>query len=52
MNKKVIFKDLELIDYQKCWEYQEEIIAKTIEIKRNNRRKNTSVQTENTLIFC
>ena len=32
--------------------YQEEIFAKTIEIKRNNRRKNTSVQTENTLIFC
>ena len=52
MNKKVIFKDLELIDYKKCWDYQEEIFAKTIEIKRNNRRKNTSVQTENTLIFC
>ena len=51
MNKKVIFKDLELIDYKKCWDYQEEIFAKTIEIKRNNRRKNTSVQTENTLIF-
>ena len=52
MNKKVIFKDLELIDYKKCWDYQEEIFAKTIEIKRNNRRKNISVQTENTLIFC
>ena len=51
MNKKVIFKDLELIDYKKCWDYQEEIFAKTIEIKRNNRRKNTSVQTENTLIL-
>jgi len=52
MNKKVIFKDLGLIDYKKCWDYQEEIFAKTIEIKSNNRRKNTSFETDNTMIFC
>ena len=52
MNKKVIFKDLGLIDYKECWDFQEEIFAKTIEIKRNNRRKKTSVETKNTMIFC
>ena len=31
MNKKVIFEDLGLIDYKRCWEYQEDIFAKTIE---------------------
>ncbi|MAO71584.1 MAG: lipoyl(octanoyl) transferase [Flavobacteriales bacterium] len=52
MNKKVIFKDLGLIDYKKCWDYQEEIFAKTIEIKTKNRKSNRSVETKNTLIFC
>jgi len=31
MNKKVIFEDLGMIDYKRCWEYQEDIFAKTIE---------------------
>ena len=52
MNKKVIFKDLGLIDYKECWDFQEEIFAKTIEIKTNNRRKKISVETKNTMIFC
>ena len=52
MNKKVIFEDLGLIDYKKCWNYQEEIFAKTIETKTKNRKENTSVETKNTLIFC
>ena len=52
MNKKVIFEDLGLIDYKKCWDYQEQIFAKTIEIKIKNRKENTSVETKNTLIFC
>ena len=52
MNKKVIFEDLGLIDYKKCWDYQEEIFAKTIEVKTKNRKESTSVETENTLIFC
>ena len=44
--------DLGLIDYKECWDFQEEIFAKTIEIKRNNRRKKISVETKNTMIFC
>ena len=52
MNKKVIFEDLGLIDYKKCWDYQEEIFAKTIEIKTKNRKENRCIETKNTLIFC
>jgi len=52
MNKKVIFKDLGLIDYKECWDYQEDIFAKTIEIKTKNRREKTNLETPNTLIFC
>ena len=52
MNKKVIFEDLGLIDYKKCWDYQEEIFAKTIEIKTNNRKENKFIETKNVLIFC
>ena len=52
MNKKVIFEDLGLIEYKRCWEYQEDIFAKTIEIKTKNRRKNTTIETKNFLLFC
>ena len=46
MNKKVIFKDLGLIDYKECWDFQEEIFIKTIEIKTNNRRKKYQLKQE------
>ena len=52
MNKIVFFEDLGLIDYKACWDYQEALFAKTIEIKTSNRKDNTSVETKNTLIFC
>tara|TARA_B100000073_G_C23607799_1_gene523225 strand:+ start:185 stop:880 length:696 start_codon:yes stop_codon:yes gene_type:complete len=52
MNKKVRFEDLGLIDYKKCWDYQESIFAKTLAIKTKNRKENTDVATQNTLIFC
>lgn len=52
MNKKVIFEDLGLIDYKTCWKYQEDIFAKTIEIKTKNRRNTTNIETKNSLIFC
>jgi lipoyl(octanoyl) transferase len=52
MNKKVWFEDLGLIDYKKCWDYQEDIFAKTLAIKTKNRKENTDVPTQNTLIFC
>lgn len=52
MNKKVIFEDLGMIDYKRCWEYQEDIFAKTIETKTSNRRNSTTIETTNLLIFC
>ena len=52
MNKKVNFQDLGLIDYKKCWDYQEQLFAQTIEVKTKNRQENTVVETKNSLIFC
>lgn len=37
INKKVIFRDLGLIDYQEAWDYQEKIFAKTVALKIKNR---------------
>ena len=51
MNKKVRFHDLGLIDYKKCWDYQEALFSETINIKSTNRKNNTSFKTKNHLIF-
>lgn len=50
-NKKVIFEDLGVMDYKKCWDYQEQLFNKTIEQKISNRNKNTSYPTTNYLLF-
>ena len=43
MNKKVIFKDLGLIDYKECWDFQEEIFKlKQLKLKRIIEEKNIS----------
>ena len=52
MNKKVKFHYLGLIDYKKCWDYQESLFAETINTKSKNRKNNTSFKTKNHLIFC
>ena len=52
MNKKVLFKDLGLIDYKKCWDYQEKIFNGILLIKSTNRKKNKSDPTDNYLLFC
>ena len=52
MNKKVKFHKLGLIDYKKCWDYQESLFAETINTKSKNRKNNTSFKTKNHLIFC
>lgn len=52
-NKSVSVQDLGLIDYQKAWDYQEEIFAKTIQSKINNRlRENDTEKTANFLLLC
>lgn len=52
MNKKVLFKDLDLIDYKKCWDYQEKLFNDILLIKSTNRKENKSDPTNNYLLFC
>jgi len=52
MNKKVSFKDLGLIDYKQCWDFQEELFAEILAVKSSNRKENKTVSTKNYLIFC
>ena len=52
MNKKVSFKDLGLIDYKQCWDFQEELFAEILAVKYSNRKENKTVSTKNHLIFC
>ena len=52
MNKKVKFRDLGLIDYKKCWDYQEELFAEILATKSSNRKEEKSDKTNNYLLFC
>ena len=52
MNKKVGFQDLGLIDYRKCWDYQEELFAEILAVKSANRKENKTDTTQNHLLFC
>ena len=52
MNKKVSFRDLGLIDYKQCWDFQEELFAEILAVKSSNRKENKTVSTKNHLIFC
>ncbi len=52
MNKKVSFRDLGLIDYKQCWDFQEKLFSEVLFIKSSNRKKNENVRTKNYLIFC
>jgi len=53
-NKKVIFKDLGLIDYQQAWNEQEQVFHKTVNKKISNRDlpDTAQEQTENHLLIC
>ena len=52
MNKKVRFEDLGLIDYKKCWDYQESLFADILAIKTKNKKPNIKNTTKNHLLFC
>lgn len=54
MNKKTQFIHLGLKDYQKAWDFQEDLFKKTVDQKIQNRKLSESEQTEtnNYLIFC
>ncbi|MDG1279438.1 MAG: lipoyl(octanoyl) transferase LipB [Algoriphagus sp.] len=53
INKKTEFRDLGLMDYQKAWDYQEELFAETVALKIQNRKNGLSEQesTPNYLLF-
>lgn len=52
-NKEVVVQDLGLIDYQKAWDYQEEVFGNIIQTKVNNRLHEDKAQkTSNFLILC
>jgi len=50
-NKKVIFQDWGLLDYQVAWDKQESIFSKTVDSKTQNRNNNTEIPVPNHLIF-
>jgi lipoyl(octanoyl) transferase len=53
INKKVKFLDLGLKDYQETWDFQEELFAKTVALKIENRKASSSsnYRSDNYLIF-
>jgi lipoyl(octanoyl) transferase len=54
LKKKVVYKDLGLIEYSKAWKYQKELLAEGLDIKRTNHelqlRDKSSMN--NHLLFC
>ena len=52
MNKKIRFEDLGLIDYKKCWDYQEALFEEILAVKSANKKENKTDVTTNHLIFC
>lgn len=50
-NKKVIFQDWGLLDYQLAWERQEMLFSETVNAKTENRNKGTSIAVNNHLVF-
>ena len=52
MNKKVQFEDLGLIDYKKCWDYQEALFSDILSVKSANKKNATTHPTKNHLLFC
>lgn len=51
MNKKVIFEDWGLVDYQEAWDKQEALFAKVVQEKTSNRINGTTHPTDNYLVF-
>jgi lipoyl(octanoyl) transferase len=52
-NKQVIFKDLGILDYKACWDYQETLFNETVALKIANRsaEPESQIATKNHLLF-
>jgi lipoyl(octanoyl) transferase len=51
MNKKINLQDLGKKDYKETWDYQEELFKGIVDIKIQNRKENTLVETPNYFLF-
>ena len=51
MNKKINFQDLGNKDYKATWDYQEELFKQIVDLKIQNRREETQLQTPNYFLF-
>ncbi|WP_345090274.1 lipoyl(octanoyl) transferase LipB [Flavobacterium chungnamense] len=51
MNKKIKIQDLGKKDYKETWDYQEELFKGIVDIKIQNRKENTLVETPNYFLF-
>lgn len=51
INKKIKLQDLGKKDYKETWDYQEELFKGIIDIKIQNRKENTLVETPNYFLF-
>ena len=53
-NKRIQFRDLGLMDYQRAWDEQERLFAEVVALKINNRQRpaETVAPTPNFLLFC
>ncbi len=51
MNKEVSFSDWGVLDYQRAWDRQEEIFARTVTVKTENRGNDEQIPTPNHLVF-
>lgn len=54
LKQKVFFRDLGLIDYKECWDYQEQLLQEIVSIKSQNRilPVNEQLPTSSYLLFC
>ena len=50
-NKSVTIKDLGVVDYKQCWDYQEELFKSVVDVKIKNRRQSLDLPTSNYLLF-
>jgi lipoyl(octanoyl) transferase len=53
LNKQVLFRDLGLMDYKACWDFQESLFNETISQKISNRnlQPQEQIETKNHLLF-
>lgn len=52
MSKQVIFQDLGSIDYQECWDFQDQLFQKNVQTKLINRKEDKNEPTINHILFC